>query len=658
MFYSDGRDESASTSTTAEALLPKAAPAPATRCSNAQFRFTLGILACVVIGLAGLVWTASIHFQAVATSEFNLAGKSIYFIVTDRFARSGAAAKDDAFCDLSTPHDWVNAGVDFSQHGYDGILFGPRAAFGGRCGGTFRGISDKISYINGMGFDCIWITPVIRSADYTGYAAEDFFSIDHHLGAPEELKELADSLHAHDMCLIIDVVLNHVRQMSYVWTPSFDADAPVAYIGPSTVFPFNQGKHYHTYGAYDPDFQWFVMNGLPPLQVGASLGNNSVLKQHWEEGLVQCGPEHLELTSCNCFPGNSGRHCPGSNHSLQIEGWFASFADLNQSVPFVREQLVAYLQWLKKEFGNDAFRLDTAIYMPRDFLAEVQEKVGIDIMGEATVNNLTYHASYQGNVLASLLNFPVFYQVPRAFCQMHMFGQFGNYSSQGMFTAEAPNLTRLAAVLETQQHSGLYSSLDLLGNFLDNHDEFSRIGHYCQGDMSRIKNALAWVMLSRGLPIIYYGTEQGLDGHQFDAATRQAYENSTWVQFSSQARVRESLWQTQYNTSTWQYKFIAVLNRVRKKYNITVGEQRLVSASEGSMIFTRTALDGSSAWVFLNNVENARAHKPLSYCPGPPPSNRTHIWVDVISGALANVKDGCLAASDATPKVLVQIDSM
>ena len=33
-----------------------------------------------------------------------------------------------------------------------------------------------------MGFECIWITPVVKSLDYTGYFAEDFFAVDPHLG--------------------------------------------------------------------------------------------------------------------------------------------------------------------------------------------------------------------------------------------------------------------------------------------------------------------------------------------------------------------------------------------------------------------------------------------------------------------------------------------
>lgn len=49
---------------------------------------------------------------------------------------------------------------------------------------------------------------------------------------------------------------------------------------------------------------------------------------------------------------------------------------------------------------------------------------------------------------------------------------------------------------------------------------------------TRIRQALVWVFLARGIPILYYGTEQGLDGHQ-------GPENS-----KGQDNLRESMWQT------------------------------------------------------------------------------------------------------------------
>ena len=96
----------------------------------------------------------------------------------------------------------------------------------------------------------------------------------------------------------------------------------------------------------------------------------------------------MNLTECNCFPGNGGPDCPGDNEQLQLEGWFGQLADLNQDSgshnmyfevnlnsygvakdnEFVRQMLLKYVKYLVKEYDVDAFRLDTAIYMPKHFL--------------------------------------------------------------------------------------------------------------------------------------------------------------------------------------------------------------------------------------------------------------------------------------------------
>ena len=79
-------------------------------------------------------------------------GRSVYFIVTDRFARD-----DDSN---------VSAGVGLEFCGNGTKEW---------CGGTFKGVTSKLDYIAGMGFDAIWITPVVKQVTWrdnlngTGY---------------------------------------------------------------------------------------------------------------------------------------------------------------------------------------------------------------------------------------------------------------------------------------------------------------------------------------------------------------------------------------------------------------------------------------------------------------------------------------------------------
>ncbi|CAK9090085.1 unnamed protein product [Durusdinium trenchii] len=564
--------------------------------------------------------------DAYTARKPSIAGKSVYFLVTDRFARSGANKENYTYCDLATSADPLQPGG------------------GAWCNGTLQGVIDQLDYIQGMAFDCVWITPVVKALDYTGALAD----VDPHIGSKETLKELSRQLHARDMCLIIDIVANHVRQMTVQQQHPTNQDTPsysdpghsvdgIMKVKPGLTAPvppdlvLSVMEYFHTYGkAAGTSFEAYVMAGGRREPV-------PVPRRRLEH--EDCGPENMNLTECNCFPGNFAPDC-----------WFGQLADLNQDHPFVRQKLLDYVKYLVEEYDADAFRLDTAIYMKKDFLKDLQEAAGVDILGETTVNNISYHASFQKAGLSGLLNFPAFYQVHGSFCQYHLGGDLGNYHLQGAFTPALPDLRKLASVMQFQNPE-VYPNLDLLGNFADNHDEFARIGYYCDADSYRIKNALALMMFARGIPIVYYGTEQGLDGHQANVLEKDAMRKQG-VEDKGQAFVRESLWQTRYNTSTWQYQYIKMLNEKRKELGLAKGDidAELVSASNNHLIFIRNHPQGE-IWVFINNNQNWTGQSPFLYCPAP---SEHEAWYDVFSEERAYLRKGCFMADNAEPKVLVR----
>ncbi|CAE7401475.1 SWA2 [Symbiodinium natans] len=487
-----------------------------------------------------------------------------------------------------------------------------------------------------MGFDCIWITPPFDSNGYMGYDAINLFEINPHFGTKADLKKLSQSLHNRGMCLVMDIVLNHMRSLKVNGK-----------LNMSSIVPFDKPEYYHQRDRRpDQSFEDYLLSGPPPAFDGSMDSRN--LEKLVKKKQVSCGTEHPEQTECSCFPGNMGQSCPSYNAQQQVEGWFGSLGDLNHSHPYVREQMLDWVTGLVTDYDVDAFRLDTAIYVDPGFVSEVQQVVGVEILGEATVNNLTYQANLmrdaQGErILTGLLNFPPFYQVPTAFCGYILDAEFAKYNTQGSWRSQA-DMTGLAQVMMAQLSSGRYESLDLMGNFADNHDEFARVEHYCKSDKVRIKNALTWVMMAQGIPIVYYGTEQGLSGHQHQGPTN-----------PGQDALRESLWQTRFRTDAWQYRFLAVLNRARKDNSIGAGASEIKFFSSESLIFTRASHGGTrEAWVFLNNA-NSSATSNFRYCPGPLPGIDGQAWFDAISGNRMDqrLSKGCFLAPDAEPKVLV-----
>ena len=125
-----------------------------------------------------------------------------------------------------------------------------------------------------------------------------------------------------------------------------------------------------------------------------------------------------------------------------------------------------------------------------------------------------------------------------------------------------------------------------LGTFLDNHDNPRWLS--TKSDQSLLKNALAYVILSRGIPILYYGTEQAFSGGT-DPANR------------------EDLWRSGYNTNSDLYLAIQKLTGARKsagglaeddQVHLYVADTAYAwsRASGNLVVLTVNSGSGSSAW--------------------------------------------------------------
>lgn len=70
----------------------------------------------------------------------------------------------------------------------------------------------KLDYIKDLGFDAIWISPVVENMEgsYHGYHAKNFYKINSHFGTEEDLHNLINKCHENKMAVMLDVVANHV----------------------------------------------------------------------------------------------------------------------------------------------------------------------------------------------------------------------------------------------------------------------------------------------------------------------------------------------------------------------------------------------------------------------------------------------------------------
>lgn len=106
------------------------------------------------------------------------------------------------------------------------------------CGGTYKGMVDQLDYIKGMGFDAIWISPVVENYEnymthqygYHGYWATNWEATNLHFGSEQDLHDLVTAAHNKDIWVMVDVVANHVGPIGTDY---------------SKINPFNKSEHYH-----------------------------------------------------------------------------------------------------------------------------------------------------------------------------------------------------------------------------------------------------------------------------------------------------------------------------------------------------------------------------------------------------------------------------
>lgn len=145
--------------------------------------------------------------------------------------------------------------------------------------GDLRGILSKLDYLQELGVDVIWLSPVYQSPNEdNGYDISDYEKIMDEFGTMDDWKELLSGLHDQGMKLIMDLVVNHTssehqwfqasRESTdnpyrdyYFWRPGKDGREPNNW---SSVFGGSawqwdeqtQQFYLHIFGAGQPDLNW------------------------------------------------------------------------------------------------------------------------------------------------------------------------------------------------------------------------------------------------------------------------------------------------------------------------------------------------------------------------------------------------------------------
>lgn len=193
----------------------------------------------------------------------------------------------------------------------------------------------------------------------------------------------------------------------------------------------------------------------------------------------------------------------GSDRYLMQHGWFdVTMPDLNQRHPLLANYLIQNSVWWIEEAGLGGIRMDTYPYADQDFMSKWvqrirQEYPRFTILGEtwlqteahtAYFQNTTYPQLKPANNLHYLTDFPLHYAMTKAFVETD------NWTD---------GLSRLYYVLSKDF---LYENPFQLITFPDNHD-LERYYTSLNQDFDAWKMGMTFLFTTRGIPMIYYGTE-------------------------------------------------------------------------------------------------------------------------------------------------------
>ena len=345
--------------------------------------------------------------------------------------------------------------------------------------GDLRGIISKLDYLKALGIDIIWLSPIYKSPFVDqGYDISDYYKIAEEFGTMEEFDELLAEAKKRDMCIVMDLVVNHCSsEHEYFKAALADPDGPYA-----DYFYFVKGK-----------------DGKEPSNYRSYFGGKA-----WEP-------------------------VPGSD-KYYLHMFAKEQPDWNWENKEVRDKIYKMINWwLDKGLGG--FRIDAIINIKKDTSFPSFEPDGDD--GLVSCVKMVEETDGVGEFLEEMKHET--FEKYDAFTVGEVFnmkeealrefvGDDGHFSSMfdfsaheltygehGWYDSKPVDFKRWREILFASQKE--MEGIGFKANIIENHDEprgASRyLPEYAQNEMGKKMLATTSILL-RGIPFIYQGQEIGM----------------------------------------------------------------------------------------------------------------------------------------------------
>lgn len=444
-------------------------------------------------------------------------------------------------------------------------------------GGDIAGLSAKLDYLENLGVTAIWMTPILRNkavqwegVAHHGYWVVDFTEIDPHFGTNEDLKQLISQAHQRNIKIFFDIITNHTADV-IKFEECHDVNGQF-------LDPDKRACDFKTQAQLDAgdDYTPFVLESEKEAKVPAWLNDPAIYNNQGD----------------SIWQGES-----------VITGDFAGLDDINTSLPEVQQNMIAVFKDLITNFRPDGFRIDTVKHVDLAFwqvftpaIVEHAKSIGIPeffVFGEVYDGNPSVLSTFttQGK-MPSVLDFGFHFNVKDALFS-------------GM------DVARLAHLFDNDDYYRDHDSSPLeLMNFLGNHDA-GRVGLFInQGfpdidDEERLARSLlghSLMYFSRGIPVVYYGDEQGFTGDAGDIGARENMDPSLVSSYNDNDLIGTELSTANDNFDQGHpiYQKLATLAEVRSAHKtLSHGHQHNRLADDDKRIFAFSRVDHEDMHEYL-----------------------------------------------------------
>lgn len=520
------------------------------------------LIAVAVVVLSFFSYSAAAEdLTALArpTVRGGAANSQIYFVMTDRFANGDASNDEAGLTGFSAV-----TGYDPTDIGYFH-------------GGDLKGLTSKLDYIQGLGFNSIWITPPVKqryvqgdSAAYHGYWGLDFTTIDPHLGTEEDFKNFVSQAHSRGIKVIVDIVINHTADV-------------IKYKG--DVYSYSSISEYPYKDCNKKKFDLVKFIGkanFPKLCAATSFPVPPIVS---DKNKNIKAPAFL-----NDITNYHNRGDSTFNGESSTFGDFFGLDDVFTEKPAVVAGWTKVWQdWITK-FDIDGYRIDTAKHVNPEFW-----KVFLPaVLKTAASAGKSYFPIY-GEVWDTdpnyLAKFVTDYKFPGVldFAFQAAASKYATYGNGERDLLDLFNQDDLYTTATTSAYG--------LTTFLDNHD-MGRIGMFLQGNteanpaqlLERANFANALLVLLRGGPATYYGDEKGMTGSGGDKAARQDMFPTQVTEWQKEVRIGGAPIgnMSAFNILNPIETSLSELQKLAEKYPaLRSGTQQLRYANDGAFAVSR-----------------------------------------------------------------------